>query len=94
MPATRRPRAATLEKRERLLDATEEAGGDRDLRPAAERLERWAEPEPGTGLPPRLLFHWGSFRFRGILEELHQEWVRFDLDGAQVRGWVDIVLRK
>lgn len=74
-----------------FLDSSEETGPRRDLRDAVERLERWSEPE--GPLPPRLLFAWGSFRFAGVIEELREEWIRFDADGTPTRGWVDLVLR-
>jgi contractile injection system tube protein len=77
-----------------FLDATEAEGAGRDLRAAVERLERWGEVEEGSGLPPRLLFSWGPFRFRGVIEGLEEEWVRFDPDGNPVRGWVDLSMRK
>jgi hypothetical protein len=77
-----------------FLDSTEAGGPERDLRSHVTRLERWAEPEPAAGLPPEVLFLWGSFRFRGVIEDLREEWVRFDPDGTPVRGWVDITLRR
>ena len=77
-----------------FLDSTELEGAARDLRPSIERLEAWAELAPERGLPHHLLFQWGSFRFRGVLEELREEWVRFDADGTPVRAWVDLTLRR
>ncbi len=77
-----------------FLDSTGSSGPERDLRAAVERLERWAEPEAETGLPSRVVFHWGSFRFRGVIEDLREEWVLFDPDGTPIRAWVDLVLRK
>jgi hypothetical protein len=74
-----------------FLDSTERLGGERDLEHHVERLERWAEPA-ADGLPP-LLFVWGSFRFRGVVEELRREWILFDRDGTPTRGWVDLSLR-
>jgi hypothetical protein len=76
-----------------FLDATEAEGAARDLRAAVERLERWGEVDEASGLPPRLLFSWGPFRFRGMIEALAEEWVRFDPDGSPVRGWVDLTMR-
>jgi hypothetical protein len=77
-----------------LIDTTEAAGADRDARLEAERLERWSVPVDGQLLPPRLLFLWGSFRFRGVIESLAEEWVLFDPDGTPVRAWIDLVLRR
>ena len=77
-----------------FLDTSEMEGNDRDLRPWVSRLEAWSETEGAAGLPPRILFHWGSFRFHGYLEELVEEWTAFDPDGTPIRAWLDIVLRK
>ncbi len=77
-----------------ILDTTELEGRDRDGRRAIERLEGWAEPDPTAGLPPGVLFHWGTFRFRGVIEELFEEWVLFDPDGTPTRGWVDLTIRR
>jgi hypothetical protein len=94
-----RPLGASLGGSERLttrlfLDSTELTGIERDLRALVERLERWAEPESGIGLPPRILFFWGSLRFQGVIEELREEWVRFDPDGTPTRAWLDLTLRR
>ena len=77
-----------------FLDSTDRMGPERDLRRIVDRLEGWAEPEAGPGLSPRLLFHWGTFRFRGVIESLHEEWIHFDADGTPVRAWVDLTLRR
>jgi hypothetical protein len=77
-----------------FLDSTEERGAQRDLRAYVERFERWAEPEPHSGLQPGVLFQWGPFRFRGVIEALCQEWVLFDPDGTPTRGWLDLTLRR
>jgi hypothetical protein len=77
-----------------LLDSTEASGPERDLRLQVERLDRWSAAGGGRLLPPRLLFLWGSFRFRGVIESLAQEWVLFDADGTPLRAWVDLVLRR
>ena len=77
-----------------LLDATEEAGPRRDLRRVLDRLESWAEPAANDSVPPPLLFVWGTFRFRGVIEELHEDHVLFDADGTPVRAWVELALRR
>jgi len=77
-----------------LFDSTEVDGPERNLRLPLERLESWAEAEAAGLLPPFVLFLWGSFRFRGVIEEVQQECVRFDSDGTLVRAWVDLTLRK
>lgn len=77
-----------------FFDSTEVDGPERNLRLPLECLESWAEAEVAGLLPPYVLFLWGSFRFRGVIEELQQECVRFDSDGTPVRAWVDLTLRK
>ena len=79
---------------ELLLDTTKRPRGERDLRPQVARLEGWMEPHVEGMLPDRLLFSWGTFRFRGILTSLDQVWVRFDPDGTPVRGWLRLRLRR
>ena len=76
-----------------FLDSSEKQGGERDLRPWVERLECWARMEPDTQIQPAIIFLWGSFRFLGVIEELREEWLRFDPDGTPTRGWVDLRLR-
>ena len=66
----------------------------RDVRSYLERLERWCDADPETALPPRLLFTWAAFRFRGSIEELREEVTLFDRDGTPLRAWVDLVLRR
>lgn len=77
-----------------FLDASEKTGPGPDLRGLVDRLERWGEVEAGGELPPRILFSWGPFRFRGYLEELRQEWIRFDPNGTPIRAWLDLTLRR
>jgi hypothetical protein len=71
-----------------FLDSSRAPAGDRDLRPLVEKLESWMDLEGPGLLPPRLLFLWGSFRFRGVLVSLDQTWTRFDPDGTPTRGWL------
>jgi len=75
-----------------FLDSSPAEGAARDLRPWVSRLEGWAAPMAGSGLPPGILFHWGSGRFRGVMESLDEEWVAFDPDGTPIRAWLDLVL--
>ena len=77
-----------------FFDTTELERPARDSRLQVERLESWARPEPSSGAPPEVLFSWGSFRFRGAIEDLSEEWVLFDPDGTPTRGWVGLTLRR
>ncbi len=82
---------------ELFLDNTREASsesGRRDLRALVDKLERWMDPDPSTGLPPRVAFLWGTFRFRGVIESLDQVWVRFTRDGAPSRGHLRLTMRR
>jgi hypothetical protein len=49
---------------------------------------------PGTRAAPRVVFVWGPFRFAGAIEELEEEWLRFDPDGTPVRAWLRVTLRR
>ena len=78
---------------ELFIDTGSEPAERRDGRRAAETLRSWMSPSPGSLLPPRVLFAWGSFRFAGTIEEIEEEWVRFDPDGTPVRGSIRLTLR-
>jgi len=78
---------------ELFLDTTQEEPGSRDARRAALMLRRWMEPLPGRLVPPRILFWWGPLRFAGFIEEVEEEWIRFDPDGTPVRGRLRLSLR-
>jgi len=78
---------------ELFLDTTQEAQGSRDARRTALLLRRWMEPLPGRLVPPRILFWWGPLRFAGFIEEVDEEWIRFDPDGTPVRGKLRLSLR-
>ena len=87
-----------LRRREELstelfLDTTGEEGEGRDARRAVEVLRAWMEAPPGALVPPRVLFHWGTFRFAGRIEEIDEEWIRFDADGTPVRGRLRLTIR-
>ena len=78
---------------ELLLDSTRNPPGSRDLRPLADKLSRWMAPSGSRWTPARVLFHWGTFRFRGVLVQLEESWVHFDPDGTPVRGWLRLSLQ-
>jgi hypothetical protein len=75
---------------ELFIDTADEVGAERDARRTAETLRSWMGP--GAGRPPRVLFAWGSFRFVGTIDEIEEEWIRFDPDGTPVRGRIRLVL--
>jgi hypothetical protein len=78
---------------ELFLDTTGEEGEGRDARRTAEVLRGWMEALPGALVRPRVLFHWGTFRFAGHIEEIDEEWIRFDPDGTPVRGRLRLTIR-
>jgi hypothetical protein len=78
---------------ELFLDTTGEEGEGRDARRTVEVLRGWMEAQPGTLVAPRVLFHWGTFRFAGRIEEIDEEWIRFDADGTPVRGRLRLTIR-
>ncbi|HLU50215.1 MAG TPA: hypothetical protein VK116_19095 [Planctomycetota bacterium] len=77
-----------------LLDASRAPHRDTDLVGWVEILSSWMDPVPGEDRPPRVLFAWGAFRFRGILSSLDQLWVRFDASGRPLRGWLRLTLTR
>jgi len=78
---------------ELFLDTTQEEPARRDARRTAQLLRRWMDPLPGRLVPPRILFWWGTLRFAGFIEEVDEEWIRFDPDGTPVRGKLRLSLR-
>ncbi len=64
------------------------------IRGKVDQMERWMDPDPTTGLPPQIVFVWGTFRFRGVIEGLEQVWVRFDAGGEPLRGHVRLQMRR
>ena len=76
-----------------FLDSTRRAPQERNLRELAQKLEGWMDADSAAGLPPRIVFLWGPFRFAGYIEQLAEEWVRFDPDGTPVRGFIQLQMR-
>jgi hypothetical protein len=78
---------------ELFLDTTGEESEGRDARRTVEVLRGWMELLPGALVSPRVLFQWGTFRFAGHIEEIDEEWIRFDPDGTPVRGRLRLTIR-
>ncbi len=77
-----------------FIDTTENSPGpQRDARKLLNELVSWMQPHPKTFRAKKVLFSWGPFRFTGALENLNEEWVRFDPDGTPVRAWIQLVLK-
>ncbi len=67
--------------------------GDRDARRVPATLRSWMDPLPESLAPPRVLFLWGPQRFAGFIEDVEEEWTRFDPDGTPTRGRVRLTMR-
>ncbi len=78
---------------ELFLDTTGEGGVNRNAQGMAEILRGWMDPLPGGLLPSKVLFLWGTFRFVGFIEEMDEEWIRFDPDGTPVLGRLRLLMR-
>ena len=78
---------------ELFLDSTRRPLGERNLREVAEKLEGWMDPQSPGGSPPKIVFLWGPFRFTGYIDQLDEDWVRFDPDGTPVRGLIRLEMR-
>ena len=76
-----------------FLDSTRRAPQERNLRELAQKLEGWMDADSAGGPPPKIVFLWGPFRFTGYIEQLDEEWVRFDPDGTPVRGFIQLQMR-
>ncbi|MEE3198481.1 MAG: hypothetical protein VX254_00510 [Planctomycetota bacterium] len=78
---------------ELFLDSTRRPLDERNLREVAEKLEGWMDPQSPGGPPAKVVFLWGPFRFTGYIDQIEEEWVRFDPDGTPVRGLVRLEMR-
>ena len=78
---------------ELFVDTSGETGAKRDARRILEELRGWMDPVTGGLLPSKVLFVWGTFRFTGRIEEILEEWIRFDPDGTPIRGRIRLLLR-
>ncbi len=67
--------------------------GERDGRRVSATLRSWMDPLPESLAPPRVLFLWGPQRFAGFIEDVEEEWTRFDPDGTPTRGRVRLTIR-
>ena len=78
---------------ELFLDSTRRPLDERNLREVAEKLEGWMDPQAPGGPPAKVVFLWGPFRFTGYMEQILEDWVRFDDSGTPVRGLVRLEMR-
>ena len=78
---------------ELFLDSTRRPLDERNLREVAEKLEGWMDPQSPGGPPAKVVFLWGPFRFTGYIDQIEEDWVRFDPDGTPVRGLIRLEMR-
>lgn len=49
-------------------------------------------PDSGVGAPPQLVFHWGAFRFEGVLNQYKETIDFFSKEGVPLRSAVSLTL--
>jgi len=82
--------ARTL-KMELFFD-TSDAGVD--VRSQTGRVVGLLEKDPSTHAPPVLVFSWGGFQMRCVLERVGQRFSRFRTDGVPVRAYLSVQFRE
>jgi nucleoid-associated protein YgaU len=85
-----RGNARTL-KMELFFDSTDHGG---DVRVATKRLTDLLEQDPRTQAPPILLFTWGGFGFKCVLESVGQRFTMFLDDGTPVRATLSVSFKE
>ena len=85
-----RGRGRTL-RMELLYDALEFGV---DIRGAISLLTDLLTPNPTTLAPPILLFSWGSFQFRCVIDQLSQRFTLFYAGGSPARAYVTLSLKE
>src|SRR5262245_21084097 len=65
-----------------------------DVRREAERVVGLLAPDQVTLGPPVLLFAWGSFQLRCVLERVSQRFARFLPNGLPVRAYLAVAFRE
>lgn len=65
-----------------------------DVRLYTSNIESLMIVDPDKHRPPLVLFAWGTFQFKGVLEKLRQRYVMFLEDGTPVRAILNITLKE
>ena len=96
-PGPDRPPVQFIRGRSRMLRVellfdSFEAG--RDVREITRGLTALGASSPKTKAPPRLLFSWGRFQFRCVLESVTERFTLFHSDGSPGRAYLDVELRE
>src|SRR5262249_13768217 len=71
---------------------TEESKTSQDVLSQSVRITAFLDKDPATRAPPVLLFLWGSFRFRGVIERVGQPFTRFLPSGLPVRATLNVTM--
>ncbi|MEZ4731294.1 MAG: LysM peptidoglycan-binding domain-containing protein [Caldilineaceae bacterium] len=66
----------------------------RDVRNHTGRITRLMEKDSITQAPPLLLFAWGTFQFKCVLESASQRFIMFARDGTPVRARLTVTLKE
>lgn len=65
-----------------------------DVRQRTQPLVLLMEDDPATQAPPVLLFTWGGFNFKCVLESVGQRFTLFSEDGTPVRSTLSVSLKE
>lgn len=65
-----------------------------DVRASTSRITALLDPEPATHAPPILLFNWGSFSLKCVLESVSQRFTMFADDGTPVRATLNVSFKE
>lgn len=65
-----------------------------DVRQRTQPLVKLIDDDPATQAPPVLLFTWGGFNFKCVLESVSQRFTLFAEDGTPVRAMLSVSLKE
>jgi Contractile injection system tube protein/LysM domain len=65
-----------------------------DVRVHTEKVETLLMVNADTHRPPLILFNWGNFQFKGVMEKLKQRYVMFLEDGTPVRAVLNVTIKE
>ncbi len=65
-----------------------------DVRDHTSKIEALLMVDPDQHRPPLILFTWGNFQFKGVLEKLSQRYVMFLNDGTPVRAVLNVSIKE
>jgi hypothetical protein len=66
----------------------------RDVRAQTRRITQLMDKNAITQAPPLLLFTWGSFQFKCVLESASQRFIMFARDGTPLRARLNVTLKE